>query len=46
MERASKYFAKNEMKEIIEIVGNICESKAAILRQLKGLISQHQFDEE
>jgi septin family protein len=34
------------MKEIIEIAENICESKAAISRQLKGLISQHQFYEE
>jgi hypothetical protein len=37
---------ENEMKEIIEIVGDICESKDNISQQLKGIVSQHKFYEE
>jgi hypothetical protein len=37
---------ESQMKEIIEMLGEICESKENISKQLKGFVAQHKFYEE
>jgi hypothetical protein len=46
LKEPSNILSENEMKEIIEIMNENCESKETISEQLKGFVSQHKFYEK